>query len=236
MVMMVLVTCADAPSTASPGPLPPSPPPMEEGDDGGDAGRASEGGAPDSGPDASSDASSSPEAGTLDFSSLTETIVLADWSDRTVSVYEKEGKRLARFPATFGRKGVGKEERGDLRSPEGTYRLHRGRRSQYHRFLPVSYPGATDADRGLEKGRITKAQHGAILRADKRGRMTPQGTKLGGQVGVHGFGKGLTELEALFRKGPRRLEGTRGCIMILDEHIDQLERLVRPGVTLVIRQ
>ncbi len=160
--------------------------------------------------------------------------MVADLSDRSVSVYV-DGRRVARFPAGFGYEGVGKERRGDNRSPAGIYRLHAGRPSRYHRFLPVSYPNSADADRGLRQELVTPAQHRAILRADRRGRMTPQWTKLGGQIGVHGFGDDLRDMERDFREAPRDFVGSRGCIMIQDDHIDELERLVEPGVMLIIR-
>jgi hypothetical protein len=160
--------------------------------------------------------------------------LLADWSDRRVTVY-RGGEAVVSFPAVFGRRGVGKERRGDEKTPAGRYRLHAGRPSRYDRFLPVSYPNSEDGRRGLGAKLITKAQLRAIEAADAAGRLTPQWTELGGQVGVHGFGGGLTELAKIFRATPTEVDGTRGCIMILDEHVRRLEKLIGPGAKLVIR-
>jgi len=158
--------------------------------------------------------------------------VVIELKERTLSVFQGE-MLLRRFPISLAQGGAGKWKRGDGKNPVGSYRLMKGRASQFHRFLPVSYPNAEDARRGLEAGLITPAQAEAILRATRAGRMPPQDTALGGAIGVHGLGRRfpLGPLQRLHRL----FNASEGCFVLTDEEVVELERLYAPGAVLEIR-
>lgn len=146
------------------------------------------------------------------------------------------GERVLRtFRVGLAAGGVGKQRRGDRKNPVGTYRLMAGRPSKFHRFLPISYPGPADARRGLAEGLITPEQAEAILAAHRAGRMPPQDTRLGGQIGIHGIGSALgVRLEPL-QALHRLVDGSEGCFVLTDEEVVELERLYSPGAVLEIR-
>jgi murein L,D-transpeptidase YafK len=120
-----------------------------------------------------------------------------------------------------------KRARGDERMPEGSYRIAGpAQRSRFHLFIPFSYPSRADADRGLKQGLIDEAQHAAIVRAHREGRLPPQDTALGGGLGIHGEGARW--------KGELALNWTQGCIAVTDETAAHLAKLVRPGTPVEI--
>ena len=147
------------------------------------------------------------------------------------------GRRvLRRYTVGLASKGLGKRRRGDRQTPVGRYRLFAGRASRrFLRFLPVSYPNAEDARRGLERGLITRAQHDAIVRATSKGRMPPQNTKLGGAIGIHGLGQTFSWLPGFLQPLHRVYDGTAGCILLTDDEVRDLERRYEAGAVLVIR-
>lgn len=111
-----------------------------------------------------------------------------------------------------------KEREGDRRTPEGRFTVcNRNRRSQFHRFLGLSYPAADDAARGEAAGLVTTAQRRAIEAALARGTCPPWGTALGGAVGIHGNGG--------FTRVPGRVllhDWTWGCVAVRDTDIEEL--------------
>src|SRR5688572_26510365 len=74
---------------------------------------------------------------------------------------------------------------GDRRTPEGWYRTSDRPWSAFYHAITIHYPSAEDARRGLADGRITKAQHDAIVAADRAGREPPSTTTLGGKILFH---------------------------------------------------
>ncbi|MGH7821655.1 MAG: L,D-transpeptidase family protein, partial [Candidatus Binatia bacterium] len=89
-----------------------------------------------------------------------------------------------------------KEIRGDGRTPVGIYRVTEKRDSgRFHKFLGLSYPDSTDADRAFDAGRIDADTWADIYLASKRGEHPPWNTALGGYVGIHGTGSGGRKAE-----------------------------------------
>lgn len=148
--------------------------------------------------------------------------LLIDISDHELRVMA-DGVVVATHPVALG-DGVGdKVQEGDHRTPRGTFRVvTRNDRSQFHRFLGLSYPTAEDADRGLTAGLITPAQAQAIRAAEEAGRQPPWNTPLGGAVGIHGGGIGS--------------DWTYGCIALTNEDIDALWEVVRIGTPVTIQE
>jgi murein L,D-transpeptidase YafK len=147
-------------------------------------------------------------------------------SRRSLTVHCVEGGTLT-FPIALARARGPKRVAGDDRMPEGAYRIAGPpRKSRFFVFIPIDYPSRADADRGLEDGLITKDEHAAIAHAHRDGRLPPQGTRLGGLLGIHGEG-------ARWR-GDLDLNWTEGCIAVTDLAIVQLSRLTRPGTPVQI--
>jgi murein L,D-transpeptidase YafK len=151
---------------------------------------------------------------------------------RLIEVYKQERRLVAHcddlttreFGVALGREPLGNKQRvGDERTPEGLYRVAGpARRSRFHLFLPIDYPNAEDADAGLELGRISAADHARIVRAHERGRMPPQDTALGGQLGFHGEGE-------RWRGESDLLDWTYGCVALADDDIDFIAERAPPG-------
>jgi murein L,D-transpeptidase YafK len=147
-------------------------------------------------------------------------------SQRSLTVRCVGGGALA-FPIALSRERGPKRALGDQRMPEGEYRIAGpARKSRFHLFIPIDYPSRADADLALAEGRIPKDVHASIARAHKSRRMPPQGTVLGGVLGIHGEGKRW--------RGDHLLNWTEGCIAMSDRSIAQLAKLVRPGTPLRI--
>jgi murein L,D-transpeptidase YafK len=121
------------------------------------------------------------------------------------------GDRLLRtFRVAIGSGGAGpKRVEGDGRTPEGRYRVDRRHHSHdFHRFLHVSYPNADDR---------------RAFRDSVRGGTIPRGSRIGGDIGIHGEARG-------WQGAPHKLvDWTAGCIALDDEEIEELFRAVRPG-------
>ena len=131
------------------------------------------------------------------------------------------------FPVALSREKGAKHAAGDQRVPEGSYRIAGpARASRFHRFVPIDYPSAADAARGLAEGRIGRAEHDAIVAAHHRHRVPPQYTALGGHVGFHGEG-------ARWR-GDLKLDWTYGCVAVTDEVIDWLSERAPRGTPVSI--
>ena len=100
-----------------------------------------------------------------------------------------------------------------MATPEGTYFIcYKNPQSLFHLSLGISYPGPSDAERGLKEGVISAQEYKAILQAHAYGAVPPWDTKLGGEVFVHGNG--------CLR------DWTWGCIAVEDSDIEELYRLV----------
>lgn len=122
-----------------------------------------------------------------------------------------------------------KQRMGDLRTPEGIYRVSEPPRDsdRFHRFVPLDYPSSDDARRGYAEGRLSRADLNRILRAHDAGLPPPQDTPLGGDIGLHGEGDRWQGASA-------RLDWTFGCIAVSDAEIEFLADRLQPGVEVVI--
>lgn len=136
------------------------------------------------------------------------------------------GRVIRRFPVRLGADpDTPKMVRGDHRTPVGTYYIREKRsQSRFRRFLGLSYPSIDDADRGLDHGIINQEQWADIFFANVKGRMPPADTKLGGLIGIHGYG-GRPELPS---------DWTQGCIAVSDDAIDVIYSYVEVGTPVVI--
>lgn len=129
----------------------------------------------------------------------------------------------------LGREPLGdKLHAGDLRTPEGRYRIAgEAKPSRFHAFVPIDYPSLDDADRALRSGRIGARDHARIARAHARGERPPSDTPLGGDIGFHGEGDRWAGDSAY-------LDWTFGCIAVSDRDLDFLISHVEPGASVEI--
>jgi murein L,D-transpeptidase YafK len=130
-------------------------------------------------------------------------------SERKLTLY-REDKPLKTYLVALGGSPIGdKQCQGDQRTPEGTYRIElKNQASRFHLSLRVSYPDATD-------------------RADARKR----GCSPGGDIMIHGLGKGFGYLGKLHRAS----DWTLGCVAVTDEEIEEIWAAVDVGTAVEIR-
>ena len=98
---------------------------------------------------------------------------------------------------------------GDGRTPEGNYYIcTKNPYSKFTLFLGISYPNATDAERGYSDGLISKEEYDLIIHSVKEKKRPPWETALGGKIGIHGMGASA--------------DWTAGCIAMENEDIKWL--------------
>jgi murein L,D-transpeptidase YafK len=120
-----------------------------------------------------------------------------------------------------------KRKQGDSRTPVGRYFVaEKNNSSRFRRFLGLSYPNIEDAERGYWDHLIDSSQWADIYFANLRGERPPWGTRLGGRVGIHGYG-GRPEVP---------VDWTEGCIAVPDADIDYIFSRVPVGTTVVIHE
>jgi murein L,D-transpeptidase YafK len=129
----------------------------------------------------------------------------------------KEGSVSHVFPIGLGSAPFGpKSIQGDRKTPEGTYYVTRKNpRSQFYLSLGISYPNLQDAKTGLRAGLISKNEYASIETANKERKLPPQGTRLGGDIFIHGGGASS--------------DWTWGCIALNNEDMDFLFAHVAVG-------
>jgi murein L,D-transpeptidase YafK len=83
-----------------------------------------------------------------------QTAIVVDTAVHQLSLCER-GARKRSFSIALGRNGTGKRSAGDRKTPLGTYALGTPRPSdRFGIFIPVGYPTAEQARRGLSGGEI----------------------------------------------------------------------------------
>ena len=137
-------------------------------------------------------------------------------SQQTISVYER-GIIVEQFAAVIGQRSTGdKLYEGDLRTPEGLYRIDRKRQhARWSYFLDLDYPNGADRRRyqhNLDEGRIPKI----------RGLSLP----IGGGIGIHG-----SDRPGQQRK---RRNWTKGCIALANDDIAKIHALVKVGTPVLV--
>jgi murein L,D-transpeptidase YafK len=131
-------------------------------------------------------------------------------------VAECEGGARVEFTAALGREPEGPKLRaGDERTPEGEYRIAGpAQPSRFYLFIPIDYPSRADAIRALQRGVLSPTAYAAVVRGIRRGE-PPQGSPLGGGLGLHGEGE-------RWRGDSELLDWTNGCVAVKDDHIEFL--------------
>ncbi|MEO6027970.1 MAG: L,D-transpeptidase [Candidatus Binatia bacterium] len=136
--------------------------------------------------------------------------------ERTLTVY-RHNEQTKVYPVVLGIASSGaKVYQGDLRTPEGVYRiLSKHPHQRWSRFMLLSYPN--DEDRGhyamaLSEGRVP------IIDGRAPG--------IGSAVGIHG-----TDREDSNARGD---DWTFGCVSLLNQHVAELYDIVPIGTPVLI--
>jgi len=155
------------------------------------------------------------ESGRQALGSVRQPMLLVEKSRHRLTVFDGGVARKSYRIAIGGGRGD-KTCEGDRCTPEGEfYVCVKNPNSRFTLALGLSYPNAEDAARGLRAGRISRAQHDAIVEAIGRRCRPPWNTPLGGEIMIHGKGAGR--------------DWTLGCIAMNDEDIRELYPAVRLG-------
>jgi hypothetical protein len=146
------------------------------------------------------------------------------------------GKLVKTYVIGLGQNPLGhKQQEGDNRTPEGSYRIIQklvgpftGAYGEFlgPRWIRLNYPNDQDAEAGLRRGLVTKAQVEQILAANRAGTQPLKDTKLGGGIGIHGWsGKW---------PGDDRQNLTWGCLSLQNPDLEDLYDRVEVGTTVII--
>ena len=132
-------------------------------------------------------------------------------AQRTMYLYKKD-KIVGMIPVSLGKNPVGhKQEKGDFRTPEGEFFIHRKLCSpKYYRSLCISYPRPEDIQSAQERG------------------VNP-----GGDITIHAQPKwnadGRGDAYTLSQNW------TEGCVAVTNAVMEELWYAVREGVPVTIR-
>jgi lipoprotein-anchoring transpeptidase ErfK/SrfK len=105
-------------------------------------------------------------------------------------------REVGTFEVGFGQAEGDKELRGDNRTPKGIYHVVYRSRGPFDGdfaayyggyWIKLDYPNPWDAARGVDAGLFDADLQRTITRAWWDRRVPPQGTKLGGGIGLHGW-------------------------------------------------
>jgi murein L,D-transpeptidase YafK len=147
--------------------------------------------------------------------------IIVEKSPGMLTLY-KDGERVMSVPCFTGKFQGPKKAEGDLRTPEGVYRVcDRNEKSDFHLSLGLDYPGIKDAEAAFAEGRIDAVTRDAILAAHASGQIPPWNTPLGGEIYIHGEG---TERD-----------WTLGCVKVSNADIERLFAVVPLGTPVDIR-
>lgn len=157
--------------------------------------------------------------------------VLVDTEALTLTVFSTQDRVLARFHnISIGSGGAAEFHlRGDETTPRGIFHVAWvDRQSRFDTFYGLDYPSARIARRAFEEGSISREEFDVIRQALRRHRTPPQDTPLGGQLGIHGVGRGDPSVQ-------QAINWTDGCVALNNKQIRQLSNWVRVGTRVVIR-
>lgn len=146
--------------------------------------------------------------------------IIVHKSKKILEVWEN-GQLMKSYPIAVGKDSKDHKEReGDMRTPEGEYRVCvKNPKSKYHLSLGINYPNEKDAESGLRKGLISKTEYDAICDAKKE--IPPWKTALGGEIYIHG------NLE--------KQNWTHGCVRMNDPDIEELFGKAQIGTKVIIK-
>jgi len=121
------------------------------------------------------------------------------------------------------------KRRGDSTTPLGEFTITQIRPSQrFELFMAINYPNLDHTERAFQEQRIDAGEYRALKYNLERGQPPPQGTSLGGQLGIHGVGRGDMKVH-------ETVNWTEGCIALTNEQLRDLAKWVVVGTRVVVR-
>ncbi len=156
--------------------------------------------------------------------------LLVDGDASTLHVYRGDREIERYYPVSVGRSGTSPMRvRGDRKTPTGEFHINWiNYDSDFHIFLGLDYPTLTHAREAQQAGLLSMEEFNDFLSYYRRHGAPPQDTVLGGNIGIHGLGKGDPAIHAKFN-------WTQGCVAVTDEQIEQLADWVTLGTKVIIR-
>jgi len=149
-------------------------------------------------------------------------------------IIEKAGEFVKKYHIATGKGGKGtKRQQGDSKTPSGTYRIAKFKKSsRFHYFIQLDYPNLIDAWYGYKNKTIDAKDFKRIATAYKTRKTPPQDTDLGGFIGIHGLGETNDEKLLIHQE----INWTEGCIALTNEEINDLRKFVDVGTTVIIKE
>ena len=148
--------------------------------------------------------------------------LLVEKSACRLTVFDGD-RKVKIYRCCTGRGAGDKRQEGDLKTPEGDYRIcYKNPDSKFTLSLGLNYPNEKDADRGLHDGQITQNQHDEIVAALRADGIPDWHTPLGGEIMIHGAGADRT--------------GTAGCVGMNDDDIRELYPALAVGTPVTIKE
>jgi murein L,D-transpeptidase YafK len=156
--------------------------------------------------------------------------IVIDTKALTLQVLQGDRKILTFSDIAIGRYGVSLDRRrGDSKTPLGHFIIAWiTDNTSFHRFFGFNYPSKEYAERAFKAGHLDKKTRGKIRQALATGRLPPQNTILGGNLGIHGIGKGDINVH-------KQYNWTNGCVALTNDQIDRLTAWLRVGTPVEIR-
>jgi hypothetical protein len=157
--------------------------------------------------------------------------LVVDTHRLTLTVLSRHDRVLERFGnIAIGSGGAARlHVAGDDVTPRGDFRVAWiDRHSRFGEFFGLDYPTPRAALRAWREGRIGGPSLRAIVRAFQHGRLPPQDTALGGDIGIHGLGEDSPAVQ-------RHVNWTDGCIALSNRQLRRLARWVHVGTRVMIR-
>lgn len=112
---------------------------------------------------------------------------------------------------------------GDNTTPLGEFTITEIRPSKrFELFMLIDYPNLDHTERAFQEKRIDETEYRALRYNLDRGDPPPQGTSLGGYLGIHGLGKGDMKVH-------ESVNWTDGCIALTNEQLATLAEWVAVG-------
>ena len=150
------------------------------------------------------------------FRSVKQPSLVIYKSRREMELYDG-GSLVKTYRVALGLNPVDdKRKEGDGCTPEGRFYIcTRNDRSKFHLFMGISYPNREDARRGLKSGLISQEEYARILEALAARKRPPWGTRLGGEIGIHGEGS--------------EPDWTQGGIAVENDDIEELFMVMELG-------
>ncbi len=124
-------------------------------------------------------------------------------------------EKIATYRVAIGPGGTGpKRQEGDQITPVGRYHIVHKQPSQFHIFMLLDYPNASDRDR------FAKLKREGVL---------PKSATIGGAVGIHGAPK-----QSEWKNTHKDYDWTLGCVAVDDDEIERIAANVAVGTVVDI--